>query len=431
MKLDGLLDHSLAGIEDRSIYRGLVRAAIDPEHVKFSENDLEQIVLPSIRPRLDGSVLAFCKSVITEYVERVHRVFSDEFLGIVDSDKQMKRREDNVGALANAVLLEFRGRWTTRWEALAFHSDTQHSLEYKKSALRLFLLRLIDVLVEFVHAAIVRASGYSADTWFAEPCSNRYAAFIFLRASKTSAAAFRAECKAYYLLGYMVHHRTRRGLLDRSSGIPPEFRQPYTQFLTEAFYSNGAEALEEMPDVAEIIGFTRNIEQFDGLKYARRPNFDFYRYISFVYYEIMKPEVALLFHCDRPVERVKATLFQSRTALDMLSTSCPACGSICPVALQGLYRFIVRGFLNTSLKDTYCRRLKSAMGPSTGSTIRTMLLTLEHKPTASSSERSNKPLFSPTSVAGLDLHSPDARSGDKRPHSGGEMHGGPNDSVVA
>jgi hypothetical protein len=387
MILEGLVSHCLNHFDVHQC-SCLLQQALD-ESFWGENNELSGILIPimlAVKDMVPVHLLSFCQLVIKAYCAEILRIFHEDTVhppstSRCDLDKLVRVRKDNMSILGTYCVTkeaEWVGHLLKVLTAAAHGTDTSYDVK-QLELLRELGYRLVHRLVPWVQHNVSVVNGLSLEDCFQEPARTQFDAYI--ASVNTDPNVFSAMSKSYFLLGYMVHHRLTRGM-QKHGKVPKEFVFSCSTFLAQTFYTL-EEKVEAFGDLGEVVGFTRQFEQSNGLHYAREGLFLFYSYVVFLYSAILKPSMALLFQAEKPVEAVRRIIANSTEAKTMLRNSCPLAISMSEVHLMFLFDFIVKGVMNTCTKDLFCRRLKGALGAQTGNTIRVSLSTEEHNNTSS------------------------------------------------
>jgi hypothetical protein len=250
-------------------------------------------------------------------------------------------------------------------------NDHDHNVE---AFVALLALNGREFIENFISEQYARLKNIDAASILSEPDANKFATY---QASHSEDKRL-SDHKNYYMIGYVVYNRFKK--LVASSRLTNEHRTFMTEYMEHAFYSRHPttdQREQRDSEMGSIIDFTREIEKFDGLAYAKPATNLMFQYLSFVYYTVMSTVIAIVFHSDEPHVSVQKVLFGSSKGKELFLTSCAPSWNNESISsaktVDEIYRFIIRGMCNVNSKDLYNRKLKSASGAKVGGQIRVAL----------------------------------------------------------
>lgn len=413
-----------------------------------------------------GLIGNFCNDCVMEMCALVTNAYNSSHAkeaAVADVDKLIDIRLKAIANIESSIASDFSTRWTQAFADLHLNvvddDDARSAVSpppIKLSSMhgkRFVWTVLQSHITDFIYDEVASIAGNSSSTSSAEAGSSSLKDNIFRIATwseyldfceqyESTSDNYTILCKNYYLLGYVVGARLNAAMDNtaKKKVIASAHVPHIAAFIKEAFYAKGAysvaqrqqqeqqgqqvqqgqaqetEIMEELGSVHNIVEFTRGLERFGGLLYARPPLFQFYNFLNYIYQRVMQPKHLVLFHKFNPVQCMRALLnwptgtdvdAAGRGGLDklicLLKDSAPTTTALMPQdCLQWLFTFVIQGFLHLNLKDACCRKLKSAMGPSAGASIRSTLAVLEqHSPqmgAAAAAEALTIPVRLPTQL---------------------------------
>jgi hypothetical protein len=270
---------------------------------------------------------------------------ADLEMKLLERKKLVERYEVAVGDYSRTVLAVAVKRQLVDDEECSKHLINDGKFKNPSNLMRqLIAQKAREYSSKFVSDAYAHLRHVDVSSVFVEPPFEKFTAYEAITGNPTHNMC---DLKNYYLLGFVVYSRFKTVLkCNDSTRIAGKYKIFIEAFLDHAFYKRLLTDEEKgirTEEMGSVVRFTEEAEKFNGFAYGRMPIFYFYKYLSFVYYSVMSPTVAIVYNNEEPHQQILKILLQSDIALGLFKLSCPDEIAVKDEVVMVLYRFIVKG----------------------------------------------------------------------------------------